>query len=308
MLDSYGRSTGFCVDPIEKKPLAHFYPGTPVLSFGTAGCNLGCKYCQNWDISKAREIERLSAAAGPRDIAAAARRTGCTSVAATYNDPVIFAEYAIDTFAACHEQGVKTVAVTAGYISPAARPAFFEHVDAVNVDLKAFSDGFYRDLTAGHLDPVLDTLRWLRHESDVWLEITTLLIPGHNDSRDEIDAMAGWVVEHLGPDTPWHFSAFHPDFKMRDVPATPLATLLRAREQARAAGMHHVYCGNVHHRESDTTYCTGCGAAVIERDWYRLLAYRLDAHGRCTACGTALAGRFAAAPGTWGRRRLPVQI
>ncbi len=308
VLDSYGCSTGFCIDPIEKKPLSHFYPGTPVLSFGTAGCNLACKYCQNWDISKAREIERLSDQAGPEQIAAAAQRTGCTSVAATYNDPVIFAEYAIDTFAACHEHDVRTVAVTAGYISPEARPAFFEHVDAANVDLKAFSERFYRDLAVGHLEPVLDTLRWLRHETDVWLEITTLLIPGHNDDPAEIDAMAGWVVENLGPDTPWHFSAFHPDFKLQDVPPTPPETLLRAREQARSAGMHHVYCGNLHHPESDTTYCSGCAAPLIERDWYRLLAYRLDPEGRCPSCRSPLAGRFAAAPGTWGRRRLPIHL
>ncbi len=308
VLDTYGRSTGFCIDPIEKKPLNHFYPGTPVLSFGTAGCNLGCRFCQNWDISKAREVDRLVERALPDRIARAAEEAGCTSVAATYNDPVIFAEYAIDTFRACHERGIRTVAVTAGYIEPEARADLFAHVDAVNVDLKAFSDDFYRRLCFARLEPVLDTLEWIAKETDVWLEVTTLLIPGENDGEDEIAKMADWFVEHLGPDVPWHFSAFHPDFKLMDRPPTPLETLLRAREQARAAGVHHVYCGNVHHPESDTTYCPSCNKALIVRDWYEILTYELTPEGACPSCGTKLAGRFASAPGTWGRRRLPVLI
>ncbi|HEY8514825.1 MAG TPA: AmmeMemoRadiSam system radical SAM enzyme [Candidatus Binatia bacterium] len=307
-LTSYGRASGFCIDPIEKKPLAHFYPGTSVLSFGTAGCNLGCRFCQNWDISKARDDDRLLDSASPEAIAEAAVRTGCKSVAFTYNDPVIFAEYAIDTAIAAHERGVETVAVTAGYVTAEARPEFFRHVDAANVDLKGFTEEFYRKQCLGHLEPVLETLAWLHRETDVWLEVTTLLIPGHNDSDAEIDRLAAWYLDHLGADVPLHFTAFHPDFRMRDVPRTPAATLVRARERARAAGLHHVYTGNVSDPAGQSTYCAGCGALVIERDGYELGAWRLDEHGRCRACGTPLAGRFDAVPGTWGARRAMVRL
>lgn len=308
VLTTYGRSTGFCVDPIEKKPLNHFLPGTPVLSFGTAGCNLGCKFCQNWDISKSREVERLSATATPEAIARAAEAAGCRSVAFTYNDPVIWAEYAIDTAKACRERGIKSVAVTAGYIGEAARRDFFGVMDAANVDLKAFTETFYRKLCFAELGPVLETLAYLRRETAVWFEVTTLLIPGQNDSDDEVQRLAGWFAESLGPDVPLHFSAFHPDYKMDDLPATPAATLARARALARAEGLRHVYTGNVHDAEGDTTWCAGCGAAVIERDWYQLVAWNLDPEGACGACGTRLPGVFEARPGTWGRRRLPVRI
>ncbi|HLU68834.1 MAG TPA: AmmeMemoRadiSam system radical SAM enzyme [Kofleriaceae bacterium] len=312
VLTTYGRSSGFCVDPIEKKPLNHFYPGTSVLSFGTAGCNLGCKFCQNWDISRAREWDRLAERAGPDDIAEAAVRAGAHSVAFTYNDPVIWAEYAIDVARACRERGVKTVAVTAGYVTPEARGELFEHIDAANIDLKAFSEAFYHKVAYGHLRPVLDTLQWLRGETDVWFEVTTLLIPGHNDSPEEIDRQCDWFVRTLGPEVPLHFTAFHPDFKMTDVPHTPAATLVRAREQARAHGIAHVYTGNVHDAAGQSTYCAGCGALLIERDWYRLGAYRVrrgaGASGRCPDCGAAVAGRFADRPGTWGPRRLPIAV
>ncbi|WP_299437223.1 AmmeMemoRadiSam system radical SAM enzyme [uncultured Rhodospira sp.] len=308
VLTTYGRSSGFCVDPIEKKPLNHFLPGTPILSFGTAGCNLTCKFCQNWEISKAREWERLNAAVSPEQIAAAAAEMDCRSVAFTYNDPVIFLEYAVDTAIACRERGIKTVAVTAGYIEPEARAEFFRPMDAANVDLKAFTEDFYHQLSTAHLDPVLDTLRYLKHETDVWFEITTLLIPTRNDSDDELKALADWVVAELGPDVPLHFSAFHPDHKMRDLPATPPATLTRARDIARAAGVHHVYTGNVHDSDGGSTYCPGCGARVIERDWYELGAWHLDGSGHCLSCGTRLAGVFDGPPGTWGRRRAPVRF
>ncbi len=307
VLTSYGRASGFCVDPIEKKPLNHFYPGTSVLSFGTAGCNLGCKFCQNWDISKARENDRLTDRAQPADIAAAALEAGCRSVAFTYNDPVIFAEYAIDTAIACHERGLASVAVTAGYIKPEARRDFYRHIDAANVDLKAFSERFYQKLCFAALGPVLDTLHWLKHETDVWLEVTTLLIPGENDSETEIDRMCAWLVEHLGPATPLHLTAFHPDFKMLANGRTPPATLLRAREQARKHGLLHVYTGNVHDAVGQSTYCGGCGARVIERDWYELGAWALD-HGHCRACGEQLAGRFDERPGQWGRQRMRLHI
>ncbi len=308
VLTTYGRSSGFCVDPIEKKPLNQFLPGTAVLSFGTAGCNLACRFCQNWDISKSREVDTLADAASPEQIAEAAVRLGCRSVAFTYNDPVVFLEYAVDAADACRAAGVKTVAVTAGYVCPEPRAELFAHVDAANVDLKAFTERFYADVCAGRLAPVLDTLAYLRHETDVWLEITTLLIPGHNDSDEELDALTRWVVAELGPDVPLHFTAFHPDYRMRDVPPTPPATLVRARELAIANGVRYAYTGNVHDREGGSTWCHGCGALAIERDWYRLGHYGLDGDGRCLVCGTQLPGVFAGAPGHWGARRLPVRL
>ena len=308
VLTTYGRSSGFCVDPIEKKPLNHFLPGTPVLSFGTAGCNLACKFCQNWDISKSREIDTLADDASPEGIATAAARTGCSSVAFTYNDPTIFLEYANDVADACHELGLKTVAVTAGYICPDARREFFNHVDAANVDLKAFTEDFYRKVTASELAPVLETIEYLTHETDVWVELTTLLIPGLNDSDAEIDAMTKWVVEHAGPHVPMHFTAFHPDYKMRDIPATPLSTVVRARRIAIENGVRYAYTGTVREGEGGVTACHSCGAVLIARDGYTITAWGLTDDGRCEACGTACAGVFAGAPGRWGSRRLPVRI
>ncbi len=306
---AWGRSTGFAVDPIEKKPLNHFLPGSSVFSFGTAGCNLACKFCQNWDISKSREMDRLLDAASPQRIAEAARASGAASVAFTYNDPVIFAEYAMDTADACHALGIKTVAVTAGYIHPDPRRAFFGKMDAANVDLKAFTDEFYQRQTGSHLAPVLDTLQHIRHETRCWLEITTLLIPGLNDGTNELEAMTRWIAEHLGPDVPLHFSAFHPDYKMVDVPATPGATLTRARRIALANGLRHVYTGNVHDVEGGTTFCPGCAAPLIERDWHAVLHYTLDAQGSCPHCGTHIAGHFAPRfERGFGRRRIPLRV
>jgi len=307
-LTTYGRSSGFCVDPIEKKPLNQFYPGSSVLSFGTAGCNLACKFCQNWDISKSREMDTLMDAATPDAIAAAAERLGCRSVAFTYNDPVIFAEYAIDTADACHAKGIQTVAVTAGYIHPEPRREFFSRIDAANVDLKAFTEEFYHKLTGAHLQPVLDTLEYLVKETNVWTEITTLLIPDKNDSDAEIEAECRWILKHLGPDVPLHFSAFHPDWKMTDVPATPPETLARARRLALAVGLHYVYTGNVHDEAGGSTYCPSCGECAIQRDWYDIRAYRLDAQGACEHCGTRLAGRYANFGKPFGRRRIPVRL
>jgi pyruvate formate lyase activating enzyme len=308
VLTTYGRSSGFCIDPIEKKPLNHFYPGTPVLSFGTAGCNLACKFCQNWDISKSREMDTLAAAATPEAIARAARDTGCTSVAFTYNDPVIFHEYAIDTAQACHELGIKTVAVTAGEICDEPRREFFRHIDAANVDLKAFTEGFYRKLCKGDFQTVLDTLLYLRYETDVWFEVTTLLIPGENDGDAEIEGLSQWMMEHLGPDVPLHFSAFHPDFQMRDKPSTPASTLNRAWEIAMNNGMRYVYTGNVHDEAHGSTYCHECGTKVIGRDWYVMTAWNLDDNGACANCGTPVAGRFDASPGRWGAKRMAIDM
>jgi pyruvate formate lyase activating enzyme len=308
VLTTYGRSSGFCVDPIEKKPLNHFLPGTSVLSFGTAGCNLGCRFCQNWDISKSREWDRLADAASPEQIALAAERLGCRSVAFTYNDPVIFAEYAIDVADACRERGIKTVAVTAGYITDDARPEFYRHMDAANVDLKAFTDTFYHRLCFAQLQPVLDTLKYLRHETNVWFEVTTLLIPGENDSDDELHRASEWFAEDLGPDVPWHFTAFHPDFKMLEKPHTPAATLTRARKIARSKGLHYVYTGNVHDCEGGSTWCPGCDELLIERDWYQLGgAWNLE-NSHCRFCGYKIAGVFEAQQSDWGPRRFPVRL
>jgi pyruvate formate lyase activating enzyme len=303
VLTTYGRSSGFCIDPIEKKPLNHFHPGSSVLSFGTAGCNLACKFCQNWDISKSREMDRLVAEASPEAIARAARDAGAESVAFTYNDPVPFAEYAMDTADACHALGIRTVAVTAGYIHAEPRRELFAKVDAANVDLKAFTEKFYREVTAASLEPVKETLKYLVHETRVWTEITTLVIPGLNDGDAELTELAEWIAGELGPDVPLHFSAFHPDFRMIDIPATPLATLRRARAIAMRAGLHYVYTGNVHDPEGDATLCPGCGTKVIERDWYEILGANL-VEGACGACGTQIAGRFGAAVGSFGRRRM----
>jgi pyruvate formate lyase activating enzyme len=308
VLTSYGRSSGFCIDPIEKKPLNHFLPGTPVLSFGTAGCNLACKFCQNWDISKSRQLDTLADAATPETIARTAAEHGCRSVAFTYNDPVIFLEYAVDVAQACRAWGIKTIAVTAGYICDQPRRDLFSQLDAANVDLKGFSDRFYQTLCAGRLAPVLDTLRYLRHETRIWLEITTLLIPGQNDSDAELEALTQWVVTELGPDVPLHFSAFHPDYKLQHLPPTPPATLHRAREIARKNGVRYAYTGNIHDPAGDSTYCHACGQKLIGRDWYQLTSWHLDAGGRCYYCGTACAGMFEAAPGSWGRRRQPLHL
>ena len=305
VLTTYGRSSGFCIDPIEKKPLNHFFPGSSVLSFGTAGCNLGCRFCQNWDISKAKEMDRLADQARPEAIARAAVEYGCRLVAFTYNDPVIFAEYAMDVAEACHDAGVKTVAVTAGYITENARGDFFSKMDAANVDLKAFAEDFYRNLCFGQFRPVLETLIYLKRETSVWFEITTLLIPGHNDSDEEIDRLTEWVIDHLGPDVPLHFTSFHPDFKMTQVPVTPLHTLRRARRIAKGHGIHHVYTGNVHDPEGESTTCPTCGTVVIERDRYQLGEYRIR-DGRCESCGERIAGVFGDRKENWGRKRVPV--
>ena len=307
VLTTYGRSSGFAVDPIEKKPHNHFHPGTSVLSVGTAGCNLACKFCQNWDITQSREMDRLADRASPEAIARAAKEAGCTSVAFTYHDPVIFAEYAMDVADACHALGIKAVAVTAGYIHAEPRRAFYEKMDAANVDLKAFTEEFYRRQTASSLAPVKETLRYLVRETAVWTEITTLLIPGLNDGDAELTELSEWVAGELGPDVPLHFSAFHPDYRMTDLERTPLATLRRAREIALRAGLRHVYTGNVHDREGDTTRCTACGAAVIERDWYVIVGANLRG-GACGSCGATVPGRFGDEVGAFGRRRFRLAV
>ena len=308
VLTTYGRSSGFCIDPIEKKPLNNFFPGSSILSFGTAGCNRACRFCQNWDISKSRDMDRLMDSASPAAIARAAKAHGAQSVAFSYNDPVIFAEYAMDTADECHALGVKTVAVTAGYMHLAPAREFYAKMDAANIDLKAFTDEFYVKLCGARLQAVLDLIAMVHHETDCWIELTTLLIPGRNDSDAELKQLAGWVAKELGPDVPLHFSAFHPDWKMDDIPATPPVTLTRARRIALDAGLHYVYTGNVHDTEGGTSFCPGCGKPVIVRDWYRILRYELDDSGACRHCDTRLAGRYGRFERPFGPRRIPVRI
>jgi pyruvate formate lyase activating enzyme len=308
VLTTYGRSSGFCVDPIEKKPLNHFYPGSSILSFGTAGCNLTCKFCQNWDISKSRETDTLADSASPEQIARSAHELGCRSVAFTYNDPVIFLEYAVDAAAQCRALGVKTVAVTAGYIMPEPRAEFFKWMDAANVDLKAFTERFYRDLCGGKLAPVLETLEYLKHETEVWFELTTLLIPGENDSLKEIDEMTRWVADKLGPEVPMHFTAFHPSWKMLNHASTSLKTLQMARKIALDNGIRYVYTGNVHDETGATTYCHQCGNPLVGRDWYKLTQWNLTDDGKCAKCGAVCAGRFDGPPEGRGSGRHSVRL
>lgn len=308
ILTTYGRSSGFCIDPIEKKPLFHFFPGTAVLSFGTAGCNLGCKFCQNWSISKATGFDRLQDHAEPHSIALAALEHGCTSVAFTYNDPVIFAEYAIATAQSCQTLGIKTVAVSAGYVNPEPAQAFFASMDATNIDLKSFRAQSYKKICGGHLQPVLDTLQFVYHKTNTWLEITTLIIPGINDSDREIQDLAEWVCSNLSPQVPVHFTAFHPDWKMADRPATPLASLQRIRQTARNTGLLHVYTGNVLHPEGECSNCSQCGLGLIARKRYEISSWNLTADSCCPSCGSQLPGHFATAPGTWGSRRRTIAI
>jgi pyruvate formate lyase activating enzyme len=286
----YGKSAGFAIDPIEKKPLNHFLPGTEILSFGTAGCNLGCRFCQNWNISKAKLDDDQSLSASPESVVEMALRHRVPSLAFTYNDPVIWGEFVIDISRLARESGVKSVMVTAGYITPEARPQVFRYIDAANVDLKAFTEQFYRKLTFSHLDPVLDTLKWLKNETDIWFEITNLIIPGENDDPEETRRLCNWVLDNLGDEVPLHFTAFHPDFKMVGTPRTPESTVQRARQIALSAGVKYCYVGNVFDEEGQTTYCPACGRALIRRSWHEILEYHL-VNDHC-ACGQEIPGYF----------------
>jgi pyruvate formate lyase activating enzyme len=286
----YGRPAALQIDPIEKKPLNHFYPGTRVFSMGTAGCNMGCFFCQNWDISKAKADQKQAANLGPEQVVDVAERCGTPHIAFTYNEPTIWAEYVIDIAKAAHRRGLNTVMVSNGYIT---REAFFDvyrHIDAANIDLKAFTENFYSKITLTHLEPVLEVLRWLRHETDVWFEMTNLIIPTLNDADEELKQLCGWVLDNLGDDVPLHFTAFHPDFKLMDKPRTPPETLDRARALAVEMGLKFVYEGNI---DSDgaNTACPGCKRAIIRRSWHDVL--QLDvADGKCRWCRTKISGRF----------------
>ncbi len=308
VLHTYGKSSGFCIDPIEKKPLNHFFPGTSVLSFGTAGCNLICQFCQNWSISKSREMDILSDEANPELIVKVAKKFNCKSIAFTYNDPVIFFEYAIDVAKECHKYDLYTVAVTAGYIKSEPREEFFSYIDAANVDLKGFTENFYKKNCGGHLQPVLDTLLFLKKHTNVWLEITTLLIPEENDSDHEIKKECEWILDNLGDEVPLHFTAFHPDFRMRNKYPTSHYTLKKARKIAMDVGLKFVYVGNVYDEESESTYCPKCKKKIIGRNWYVLSDYQLTEDGKCKFCGYQIQGRFDKTKGNWGSKRVPVRL
>ncbi len=288
----YGRPTGFAIDPIEKKPLNHFYPGSTILSFGTAGCNLGCKFCQNWSISKAKLDELNALYVTPEEVISLAKKYKTPSIAYTYNDPTIFGEYVIDISRLAKEENIKNVMVTAGYIDKEARKDVYRYIDAANVDLKAFTEQFYHKITFSHLNYVLDTLLWLKNETGIWFEITTLLIPNENDSDEEIKLMTEWIVKNLGDEVPLHFTAFHPDFKMLNKSKTPSSTLEQARKIAITQGIKYCYLGNIHHEIGQSTYCHNCKEVVIKRDWHSVLKINLK-NGKCNNCGQNVAGIFA---------------
>ncbi|GMR25695.1 MAG: AmmeMemoRadiSam system radical SAM enzyme [Ignavibacteria bacterium] len=287
----YARPTGFAIDPIEKKPLNHFLPGTTVLSFGTAGCNLGCKFCQNWSMSKAKIDELNSLNVTPQEVVALAIKKGTPSIAYTYNDPTIFGEYVIDISMLAREAEIKSVMVTAGYIDKEARKDVYKYIDAANVDLKGFTEKFYWKTTSSHLEDVLETLVWLKNETDVWFEITTLLIPDENDSEQEIKSECDWILNNLGDTVPLHFTAFHPDFRMMDKENTPERTLTKAREIALSMGIKYCYVGNVHNFKGQTTFCPNCEETLIRRDWHTVISDSLIA-GRCNNCDYAIHGVF----------------
>jgi pyruvate formate lyase activating enzyme len=287
----YGRPAAIAMDPIEKKPLFHFHPGSAILSLGTAGCNLGCQFCQNFDISKARSVQQSSGHMSPQEIVDLAIAHHAPSVAFTYNEPTIWAEFVIDIAQAAHKAGLHTVMVSNGYIT---REAFFDvyqHIDAVNVDIKAFTENFYSKITLSHLAPVLDVLRWLRRETNVWFELTNLMIPGLNDAPEETKELSDWILGELGDDVPLHFTAFHPDYKMLDRGNTPPETIHRARLLAQARGLKYVYEGNIVTREGGNTVCPGCGRVIIRRSWHHVETCEVES-GRCLHCKTAIAGRF----------------
>jgi pyruvate formate lyase activating enzyme len=284
----YGAPAALQVDPIEKKPLNHFLPGTRVFSMGTAGCNMGCFFCQNWDISKSRHDQVRSQPVPPEDVPLLALKHGCDSIAFTYNEPTIWGEYVIDICKSAKEYGLKTVMVTNGYITHEAFSEIYPYIDAANVDLKAFTENFYGKITLTHLQPVLEMLLWLRAETNVWFELTNLMISTLNDDPAETRKLSEWVLQNLGPDVPLHFTAFHPDFKLQDKPRTPLETLHQARKIALDTGLHYLYEGNIY-SDAASTYCPACHALLIRRSWHDVQLNRL-LKGKCPDCGHSIAG------------------
>ena len=288
---SYGKTSGFAVDPIEKKPLNHFYPGSKTLSFGGIGCNLSCRFCQNAATAQSRDFSLLTSSATPEDIVRSAKLHHCKSVAFTYNEPIISKEYVQDVAAACRSAGLKTVAVSNGFISEKHRSDFYDSMDAANIDLKSFSETFYRDYCNGELEPVKETLRYLAR-SNAWLEVTTLLIPALNDSDAEIDALCNWFADNLGREIPLHFSAFYPANRLQTLPSTPPLTLFRAREIALSFALCYVYTGNIDDPAGQTTYCPQCDQTVIMRHRYTVDEYEIDDESCCKYCGQTINGCF----------------
>jgi pyruvate formate lyase activating enzyme len=286
----YAHPAAMQIDPVEKKPLNHFLPGTRIFSMGTAGCNMGCFFCQNWDISKSRADQVRSSHVPPEDVVSLAIEHGCPSIAFTYNEPTIWGEYVIDICRAAHQRGLNTVMVSNGYITREAFHDVYDHVDAANIDLKAFTENFYGRITLTHLKPVLDTLEWLKNETNVWFELTNLMIPTLNDAPEETRKLAEWVFDHLGPDVPLHFTAFHPDFKLRDKPRTPPETLHAARAVAREVGLRYVYEGNIY-SDGANTLCPQCSTLLVCRSWHDVRENNLR-DGRCPKCAFAIPGRW----------------
>lgn len=291
-LTAYGYNTGIAVDPIEKKPLYHFYPGSKALSFGTTGCNLSCAFCQNWQSSRSKVEPTLLNKTSPEQIAELALEYNCKSVAFTYNEPTIFFEYAIDTAKECRKRGINTIAVTAGYINPEPRKEFYKYMDAANVDLKSFNPNFYKKYCLVELEPILDTIKYINHETDCWLELTTLLIEGENDSPEEITKECNWIKENIGVGVPLHFSAFHPSYKFMDRKPTGVGTLLKAHEIATKIGLKYVYTGNIIETTTSSTYCHNCKRNIIKRSGNCVEEYNLDECGKCIYCGTQCSGVF----------------
>jgi len=286
----YGRPCATHLDPIEKKPLFHVYPGSLAYSIATVGCNMTCKFCQNWDISQARPEDISVPYRAPENIASAAKKSGAKTIAYTYNEPTIFSEYLSDCARAGREQGVESVMVSNGFITAEAQKTLFPVLKAIKIDFKGFTQDFYKKVCDGQLQPVLDTLKRLSG-SGVWYEIVVLVIPTLNDSPDEIKRMSAWMVKELGQDVPLHFSRFNPMYKMKNIPPTPPQTLRRAREIAMGEGIHFVYIGNVPGAEAQNTICPSCRAVLIERYEYRILNNTI-VDGKCKACGKPV-------PGVW---------
>jgi pyruvate formate lyase activating enzyme len=286
----YGRPAAIQIDPVEKKPLNHFFPGTKIFSMGTAGCNMGCFFCQNWDISKAKSDQVNAADLSPEQVVTLAQQYGCPHLAFTYNEPTIWGEYVIDIARVAHDYGLNTVMVTNGYVTREAFFDIYQHIDAANVDLKAFTETFYSKITLTHLAPVLETLKWLRHETNVWFEVTNLIIPTLNDDDSEFQRLSEWMLENIGDDVPLHFTAFHPDFKLRDKPRTPPESLHRARDLAMSMGLKFVYEGNIY-SDGAHTICPGCHKVIVRRSWHDVLTNKLY-EGKCAHCGTKIPGVF----------------
>lgn len=286
----YGRVAAHHVDPIEKKPLFHFHPASTAFSVATAGCNVECKFCQNWELAQRKPEELNSVVMSPNKLARTAAGAGCVSLAYTYNEPTIFTEFMIDTAAESRSLGLRNVVISNGFINPAPLRDLCKVIDAYKVDLKSFRESYYADVVSGQLAPVLRSLEILKEEQ-VWTEIVYLIVPTLNDSDAEIRDMTKWVFQTLGPDVPVHFSRFYPQYKLRNLPPTPTSTLMRARKIGLDSGLHYVYLGNIPGNEGECTYCPACGEVVIGRTGYRVNTLALS-DGRCRHCGEVI-------PGVW---------